>query len=345
MSKAKRIFIVADLRLDAVQMFKNNPVKLAKGFIRLGHDVRHFSYYEAVLGLSPLHNRTFARLFAKDKVDRLLARAINDYEPDIVFIAFVRMFDARTVERIRQAAPQAVIFGFDCDLWPNLHEGRIETAKKYDILAVTNDGDSLRIYRDAGVPKCVFLPNCCDPDIDRRYDIEDKWKKDILWTGLIEHDSKRYPGEDMRYELVSRIAAMPNCSVYGCCGRPKIGGMSYLYAINGAKIGLSINADNNIRLYHSNRLTHYLACGTMVMAKRVPDSNLLFKDGQHLRYFDSAEEFFELAEWFLKNEDERKKIADAGMKWTHEQFNCVKIAGYILDLIEKGNYLAPWNQI
>ena len=80
----------------------------------------------------------------------------------------------------------------------------------------------------------------------------------------------------------------------------------------------------------------------MSLAKRVPDSDLLFKDKLHLRYFETAEEFFELADWYLKHEDERKKIADAGMKWTHEQFNCVKIAGYILDLIEKGAYKAPW---
>jgi spore maturation protein CgeB len=118
--------------------------------------------------------------------------------------------------------------------------------------------------------------------------------------------------------------------------------MYYLYAISGAKIGLSINGDNDVRLYHSNRLTHYLAGGAFVLAKRVPDSDLLFKNEQHLRYFDTAEEFFELADWFLKHEDERKKIADAGMKWTHEQYNSVKIAGYILDLIGKGTYNAPW---
>ena len=100
--------------------------------------------------------------------------------------------------------------------------------------------------------------------------------------------------------------------------------------------------DNNIRLYHSDRLTHYLACGTMALAKNVPNSDLLFKNGTHLLYFDSANEFFELAGWFLKHENERKKIADAGMKWVHEQFNCVKIAGYILDLIENGYYNAPW---
>jgi len=325
-------------------MFKNNPLKFAKGFIRLGHDVRHFSYFEMALGLSPVKNRTFARLFSKNKTDEMLIKTIKNYKPDIIFISFVRIFDARTIEQMRQAAPKAAFIGFDADAWPQLRVGRIDIAKKFDILMATNDGLYLQTYRDAGVSKCVFLPNCCDPDIDRRYEVEDKWKKDILWTGLILHDSKRYPGEDLRYKLVSRIAEMPNCAVYGCCGKPKIGGFDYLYAISGARIGLSINGDNNVRMYHSNRLTHYLACGAFVLAKKVPDSDLLFKDKLHLRYFDTAEEFFELADWYLKHEDERKKIADAGMKWTHEQFNCVKIAGYILDLVEKGKYSAPWNK-
>ena len=342
MPDAKRIFIVADLRFDAVQMFKNNPLKLAKGFIRLGHDVRQFNYFETVLGLSPIKNRTFARLFAKSKVDELLATAIGNYRPDIIFINFVRMLDAETIERMRQAAPKAVVIGLDVDPWPQLHPGRIDIAKKLDILMATNDGQFLQTYRDAGVPKCVFMPNACDPDIDRRYDVEDKWKSDILWTGLVEHDPKRYPAEQMRYKIITQLSKMSNCALYSCFGKPKIGGMDYLYAISGARIGLSINIDNNIRLYHSNRLTQYMAGGAFMLAKRVPDTDLLFKNKQHLRYFETAEEFFELADWYLKHEDERKKIADAGMKWTHEQLNGIKIAGYILDLIEKGAYKAPW---
>ncbi|MGA2677668.1 MAG: glycosyltransferase [Sedimentisphaerales bacterium] len=342
MPYAKRIFMVSDLRLDAVKMFKNNPIKLAKGFIRLGHDVRQFSYFETVVGLSPIKNRTFACLFAKNKADGLLVEAIKNYRPDIILATLVRVFDAESVERMRQAAPNAKFIGLDGDAWPKLRPGRIETAKKLDILMATNNGSFLQTYRENGVPFCVFMPNACDPDVEHRYDVEDKWKTEILWTGMIKHDSKRYPGEDLRYELVSRLSRMPDCSVYGCCGRPKIGGFDYLHAISGAKMGLSINGDNNVRMYHSVRLTNYLACGTFVLAKKVPDSNLLFKDKLHLRYFDTAEEFFELADWYLKHEDERKKIADAGMKWTHEQFNGVKIAGYILDLVEKGTYNAPW---
>ncbi len=343
MPAAKRIFIIADFSHKPVKLLRNQHMKMTKGFIRLGHDVRLFSYDNALMEVSRFKSRTLAGYFDKQKLDRLLATELKAYCPDIVYLRFIRVLNTDTIEVIRNAAPKAVIIGFDNDPWPDRRRDRIEIAKKIDILIASNDGSSLQRYKDAKVPLCSFMPNACDPDIDYRYPVGPEWIKDIIWTGLIEEDPKRYPGERMRYEIITKLSQMPNCAVYGCCGKPGIGGQDCLYAISGAKTSLSINGDNNIRLYHSDRITNYLSCGTLVLAKKVPDSDLLFKDKLHLRYFDSAEEFFELAKWYLANEPERKKIADAGMKWVHEQFNCVKIAGYILELAKQGTYKAPWN--
>ena len=137
---------------------------------------------------------------------------------------------------------------------------------------------------------------------------------------------------------------MHNSTLYGCYNNRQIGGLDYLYAISGAKIGAHVNADNSVRLYHSDRFTHYMACGTFVLAKRVPDTELLARDREHVCYYDSDEEFCNLANWYLKHEKERKKIADSGMAWAHEQFNCKKMAGHILDLVEKGSYQANWTR-
>ena len=135
---------------------------------------------------------------------------------------------------------------------------------------------------------------------------------------------------------------MNNCALYSCFGRPTIGGINYLYAISGARIGLSINAANDIELYHSDRFMNYLSSGTFVLAKRVPGTERLFQDGVHLKYFDSVEEFFDLADWYLAHEDERMKIANAGMERAHSEFNCEKMAEYLIDVIETGTYKAPW---
>ena len=339
MSKSKRILIVADLSSNPIKMFLHHARKLAKGFIRLGHDVNTFSYRSELLQLSPLKNPSFAGCFFKSKVDELLANGIRNYSPDIIHVSFAKFLDVKTIALMQQAAPNAFLIGIDVDLWPELHKNKVQTAEKLDVVLTTYGDNGQQAFRHGGV-RCVFMPNMCDPDVEHRHEVSDGWKSDILFTGKIKH--KHYPTEDIRSELVGRLVRMKNCAVYGCCGRPNVGGINYLYAISGANIGLSVNAVNDVRLYHSDRTTQYMACGTLVLAKRVPDTDLLFQDKVHLRYFDTAEEFFDLANWYLTHQDERIKIANAGMEHAHAEFNCQKIAKYILDLIETGRYSAPW---
>ena len=340
MQKLKRIFIVADISYKPIKMYLNAMRKLAKGFIRLGHDVEIFSYRQALYYFSPLKSKSFAAFYCKTKVDELIANQIRQYKPDIIWIGFPRVLDAKTIQRMRESAPDAVFMGGDGDPWPELNQKKMAVAKELDIIVATNDGEFLETYRKAGVPHCAFIPNMCDPDTDHRYEVGPEWKTDILWTGTAKHHANS--SETFREELVTELSKRNDCSLYGCFGRPQIGGIDYLYAISGARIGVSVNAANSVRLYHSDRLAHYLACGTFVLAKRVPDTNLLFKDGEHLRYFDSIEEFFDLAKWYLEHEDERKIIADAGMKWIHKQYNPIRIAEYVLNLVEKGVSAEAW---
>ncbi len=341
MSKAKRIFLIADTKEFTDKLLKNEIRKRVKGFVRLGHDTQVFSYNEAFRYISPVTSPKWVVRQYKSRVDELLVKQIRNYEPDIIHISFAKFLDAKTVMLMRQAAPNAFLVGIDVDLWPEMHEDRIEAAAKLDLVLTSYGENGQQSLKETAV-RCVFMPNMCDPDIEYRYDVSDKWKSDILFTGQTRYKHKRYPTGDLRYQLLVRLADMKNCVLYGCLGRPKVGGINYLYAISGAKIGLSVNAVNDIRLYHSDRVTQYMACGTLVLAKRVPDTDLLFRDGVHLRYFDTVEEFFDLANWYLAHEDERIKIANAGMEHVHTEFNCEKIAKYTLDIIEKGGYIAPW---
>lgn len=341
MPRAKRIFFVIDTRTFTDKLLLASLRKKTKGLIRIGHDTQVFSYNTAFWQTNPLMSKLFSRKWCKPHVDELLVRQVKNYNPDIVFVSFANYLNADTIKSIRQVAADAFYLGYDCDLWPELHEGRVAAAKELDLVLTTFEGKGLKSYRDAGV-HCVFMPNMCDPDIEYRYDVEPRWRSDILFTGKTRYKHKRYPTEDTRYQILSRLAGMKNCALYSCFGRPAIGGINYLYAISGAHIGLSINAANDIELYHSDRFTYYLSCGTFVLAKRVPGTERLFQDGVHLKYFDSVEEFFDLADWYLAHEDERIKIANAGMERAHSEFNCQKMAKYIIDVIETGTYKAPW---
>ena len=107
---------------------------------------------------------------------------------------------------------------------------------------------------------------------------------------------------------------MSNTRLYGCFGKPKTKGLESFYAISGAKIGLSINIVNDVKFYHSDRFMNNPACGAFNLAKRAPGYELLFEDGKEVKYFDNADEFFELADYYLRNDKEREAIAQAGMK-------------------------------
>lgn len=343
MPNAKRVFVIANFKEESPQSVRIERRRWIKGLIRLGHDVQRFSYRNIMQQASLIKNKRFVQRFAKKRTDDILLQNVRSYHPDIVLVLSMKYLDENTIAAMHQAAPQAVFVGRDNDPFPEKRPDRIAISRQMHIVVATNAGKWLSVYKEAGVPVCAFIPNPCDPDIQRPYEVDEKWKSDIVFTGKAE--LKGADCDISRYELLQKLSKMPNAKLYGCFGNPKIDGIETFYAISGAKIALSINRANHVRLYHSDRLVNCIACRTFTLAKRVPDSDLLFQDGVHLRYFDTVEEFFDLADWYLRNDEEREKIAKAGMERAHKEFNCVKMAQYLLDLIEKGRYDARWARV
>lgn len=337
--KSLKILIIADTAHKPKTIYIDQVPKLAKGFVRLGHDVRSLSCSGILSELSVLKSRSLTRILYKNKMDDRLCDYAKQYMPNVIVVAFPRVFDKTSLMHIREHLPSSVFVGIDGDLWPERNHNRLETSELLDILLATNNGSSLEAYRQAGIAKCLFMPNVCDPDIEYRYQVNNLNRCDILWTGKVRHTGG---GDELRQDIVRQLSSRAGTRLFGCLDLAPIGGLDYLHAISGAKIGISINADNTIPLYHSDRFTHYAACGTMVLAKRVPQTELLMEDKKHVVYFDSAEECMELADWYLAHEAERKKIADAGMERCHTLFNSTRIAGYMLDVISMGQYQSPW---
>jgi hypothetical protein len=341
---AKRIFIISDFKDDSPKSVRVERRRWIKGLLRLGHDVQRFSFRDMIEHRTKFPGKIAKKYFGRPKAFAILIEQIMLYQPDIVLNSSLKDFDLNDVKQMREVARNAKFVGRDCDPYPENYPERIESAKGMDIVVATNAGKFLQTYKDAGAPICAFIPCPCDPDIQRRYEnLDEKWKHDIIFTGTEEH--RRHDRNMERYNLLNKLSTMSNVKLYGCFGYPAVDGIDTFYAISGAKIALSINIANDVRMYHSDRLVNCLSCGTFTLAKRVPDTDLLFKEGVHLRYFDTAEEFLELADWYLKHDDERKKISQAGMEHAHKEFNCTKMAGYLINIIETGKCSAIWNHV
>ncbi|MFA5784289.1 MAG: glycosyltransferase [Phycisphaerae bacterium] len=343
MENAKRIFIISDFKDEHTKSIRMQPRMWVKGLQRAGCDVYRFSYRNMLLQSSIVPSKRFALNFARKKTNRILADELRHYHPDIVLAIGLKYINPQTMDIIREAAPRSVIVARDEDPNPEEYAERIAIARKSDVLIATSAGRFLQTYKNSGVPLCAFLPNICDPDIQKKWDVEKKWKADIIFTGKPEHT--RLGRNSERYEIISRLRGISGAVLYGAFGTPRVEGMDYFYAISGAKIGLSINIANDVDLYHSDRFTNYISCGTCVLARRVPQTDKLFENKKHVRYFDTKEEFFELADWYLKHDDERERLAMSGMAHAHDEFNCTRMAKIFLELVDKGDYDAQWKAV
>jgi hypothetical protein len=343
MPNAKRIFVIADLKSHALSTLRYQVRMLLKGLTRLGHDVQCFSYPNVALQYSPFRKKKWALKYGKKKTDRTLAEQIKLYDPDLIVVAILKYLDHETLQQVRQVAPNTPIIGHDEDAMPGSSKKRLLLGAQTDVMLSTGAGPFLQDYKDAGVSRVAFLPNMCDPDLQFRYPADKRFAADIIFSGKVTHGSLGGAGD--REKILQRLSQMPNCRTYGAFGTEWVNGLDYFRAISNARIGLSTNYINDVPMYHSDRLINYLACGTFVLARRVPNTERLFKDKVHLRYFDTEDEFFELADWYLCHDDERKQIGAAGMAYAHAEYNCQRICGYLLDLAEGRDIDTPWKVI
>lgn len=345
MTQAKRILMIGDFKDDTPTSIAIERRHWYKGFVRAGHDVQRFSYMNILRQFSFFGNKSFAKKFAHRKTEALLLSQVKSYQPDIVMVLIMKDIRPQLIDEIRRLVPDAHFIGRDVDWLPQNNPERTAIARKMDSLIATNAGQWLQYYKEIGVLRCAFFPCPCDPDIQRPYPPEAALQTDIIFTGKIIHGRSQSSADPDRMTIMTRLQQMPNAAVYGADGTNRIQGVAAYRAVSNAKIALSINAVNTMRMCHSDRFVNYIACGTLTLAKRVPDTELLFQDTKHVCYFDSPAEFFELADWYLKHDEERRRIARAGMEHAHCEFNCTRIAKLTLDFIDKGTYQADWATI
>jgi len=189
-------------------------------------------------------------------------------------------FTPELIGDLKAALPDAFFVGRDNDLYPELKEDRTSMAHYCDLLFMTNAGKYLHHYKDHGNVFCAFLPNPCDPDIHYRYNVDNKWRHDIMFSGKIANSNMNC--DQSRIDTLEKLSKMSNAKIYGAYGQGNINGIDYFHAISGAKIALSINVDNSIDCYHSDRFINNVASGTFTAIHDVPKSELLFKDKEHV---------------------------------------------------------------
>lgn len=84
-----------------------------------------------------------------------------------------------------------------------------------------------------------------------------------------------------------------------------------------------INLNLTLRSIHSGislRVLDIMACGGFVLTNRQPEITEYFKNGQEIVTFGSVEECLDKITYYLRHEEERQMIANAGQRSVQERF-------------------------
>lgn len=175
----------------------------------------------------------------------------------------------------------------------------IRQARHYDyVFCAMKEG--MEKFKRRGI-SARWSPAACDPQVHKRLDLPKRFD-----VGYVGNDG----GIPRKFYLQEIRERYPN-SFLGTAHYSK---MSEIYSA--LKIGFNfIRPGESITM----RCMEIISCGAMLLVNRIKDGSaedLGYKDSESLVYYDTPAQLFELIGCYLKNEQERERIADAGCRLT-----------------------------
>lgn len=305
---------------------------------RLGHFVYPFSYRDETRNATPFQTR---KLGIKPMQKKLIKTAEN-LDPDLLLLAHSELITNQTIKTIKSSHPSMKIAMYWIDpLWPKKSRSFLAQRLPFlDVLFATTGGNLLsslhtEVSGHVSQTTLAHLPNPVDEGVESlKADVNGDGSLGLLFCGrgAGSPDRKNWP-QILKEKLKNEF------SFRGTMGSDVVLGMDYWKMMLSAKAGLNLSQRNDVTLYTSERIAQLAGNGVPVITPKVPELNLIFPENT-VCYVDSAEEAASAYLELVKNEDQRRAIGKRGRECAHLKSNAIRLAQYMLDLIE-GNSIDP----
>lgn len=155
--------------------------------------------------------------------------------------------------------------------------------------------DGVEKFRQAGIDNAVWLPLACDPELHGQQSVEKQF--DVAFVG------NSFPGP--RHDLLELIRReFPNTFV----GQRYYEEMARTYSAARIVFNRSVANDVNMRVFEA------LASGSLLVTNDLTENGQaeLFRDGEHLVTYRTAEELIDKLRFYLIHDEARERIARRG---------------------------------
>jgi spore maturation protein CgeB len=194
-----------------------------------------------------------------------------------------------------------------------------------DLIFATSTSNVSTLKNNLGMEKVFFLPFSVDTNIYRNLSLN----RNIDVMAVYNTNNYVYPN---RKKIQRMIKSMKIKSFI-----TKVIHNEYVKKLNESKIFI---INNNINKRLSMKYTEAMACGTFVLADEPEDLNIQgFKNNEHLILYSDLNDLKQKINYYLKNDEERKRISKNGMKFVHKNHSCFKRVQQFTDIIMKELHL------
>ena len=263
------------------------------------------------------------RLPDLNEVNKQIIEKINAFNYDIVWIDKGIIVYPETLKEIKKKSPKTKIVSYSPDnmaLRHNQSQQYVECIPLYDYI-ITNKSYIIEDMKRLGAKNVTFVNNSFSEDFHKPYELSEEernelggdvgfigaWEEDrcksILY--LVDHGVKVKVFGDAKWNKYARYST--NLTIVGRLLKNE----DYCKSLHAFRISLCFLRKMNFDT-QTTRSVEIPACGGFMMAERTDEHLSLFEENKEAVYFSTNEELLEKCLFYLKHEEERRKVAEAG---------------------------------
>lgn len=270
---------------------------MAKALRALGQEVVEFDYRETTkqIGVGPMNAG--------------IVYEVSKQKPDLVIIC---KGDQLGVSTVQQLSKMTQTFYFYMDPIQTTAPHFLQLASECHYVSCTGAGVA-QYFADNGSTKVYHIFEGVDPSYYYPVLPKDEFKTDVSFIGSRTTE---------RMEYIYHLGSKYLVRVYGYGFGSQVFGSAFNVICSSSKAILSINTQNDIAEYFSDRVFLCLGANAFVLQKYTPGLEKYFENGKHLVWFNTKEELLSLADEYLapEKDDVRKAIADVGYRYVIDNF-------------------------
>jgi spore maturation protein CgeB len=298
--------------------FINSIVYREKALKDLGHQLIAFDESAYIFPGRVRQALPIIQKWDLEKLNKRLIDLVKREKPDLCIVVGGHTILPSFVSKIKGMKVPIALWTTDV---PVHFENILACAPFYTHLFCAGS-EAMDIFHEKGFENTTWLPFGCDADFHKPVTLDSKehkeYARDVVFVGSY------YPNRAIILEAIADL----NVGVWG----PYWEKLQASSPLKNKAINIKMNYDEWVKIFSAckiNLVIHYndgkvpchqaspkifeaLACGCFVLTDRQRDVENLFKDKEHLVFFDNEQDLQKKIQYYLEQADERNRIALKG---------------------------------